>query len=602
MRNSPLLSVALCALFCLFCGNAGVPATFAAPQPQKPATTKSSAKPAAKKSDSSAQKSAQKGKTPAVPSGRWEDPDKYKKELAGKIASNFKSWKPAEADKFLKDETNRALLARWELLRTIEEEDDNFRSYRSFARKSDAKRFLSEFSAEPEWIEGYLYTATPKNTVFAMQLLKAFADKDPEVKTNPTIKKIATGVAGEFSRRDWFNDEFESDPELSRKNGPTRIYKRFKFFADSWREKRLNVLFDGLDYWDTRIIVGTTGRTNEIHFGSEESLRWGQDNVKLPEAGYASPRDIFQMPYRLWNKVGDSVHRSEYYAPFRAWYKRNQLKAAQEVGCVCGGVSHYGATAACANGIPGVTMGEPGHCAFAVRVKGKWRDNNSVSWQRSLHWRVWDEPAWTFLHLTQAVYENRKDSMQSFRIATLARIAASAKKPKVDAALSLYEYALETQPLNFPVWREYLQFAKKHQQDKDFWKKAHKKIIDAFTPDFPDAAGTTLCKYLYPNLLPLLGNDDEKIALFAAFWEKNDGFKPARWDAEAAWQYEIDTLGDSGAANVSAFQKNYNEKEPAVPGSAPAQQRYKEKIGAALAGRKDLSDAFDAWKKGTPRK
>lgn len=605
VKHSPLFAGALCA-FCLVSAEIGVPEAFAASVPaQKSAKASPEKKSGASGGSAKAKPAGTKADAakPAVLSGRWDDPDKYQKELASKISANFKEWKPAEAEKFLKEDANRSLLARWELLRQIKKEDENFKTYRSFAKKSDAKRFLSEFSSDADWIEGYLYTATPKNTLFAMQMLKAFADRDPEVKTNPTIKKIATGVAGEFSRRDWLNDEFENDADASLKNGPTRIYKRFKFFADSWREKRLNVLFDNLDYWDTRIVVGTTGRTNNIYFGSEESLRWGQDNVKLPEAGYASPRDIFQMPYRLWNKVGDSVHVDDYYSPFRAWYKRLQLKMAREVGCVCGGVSHYGATAACANGIPGVTMGEPGHCAFAVRVQGKWRDNNSVSWDRTLHWRVWDETAWTFLHLTQAVYENKKDAMQAFRLATLARLAGSGKKPRTEAALAFYEAALEKQPLNFPVWRDYLEFAKKQKiQEKDFWKTAYKKIIAAFASEFPEAGAVTLCKYVYPNLLPLLGNDDEKTALYAAFWEKAGGYKPARWDVESVWQYEISTLGSGGAANYSAFRKNYDAEHPGVPGSEAPQQRYKEKVGAAIASKKNLAEDFENWKKGTPRK
>ena len=81
------------------------------------------------------------------------------------------------------------------------------------------------------------------------------------MQTVPVVKKIATGVAGEFSRRGWFDDEFENDKEEARKKGPTRIYARFKFFAESWREKRLNMLFDDLDYWDTRIVVGVNEKT-----------------------------------------------------------------------------------------------------------------------------------------------------------------------------------------------------------------------------------------------------------------------------------------------------------------------------------------------------
>ena len=583
VKYAPKIVFALCA-FC-FSSNFDVPAAFAA-TPSSPAKTVPAKKPA----------------TPVSSGGEWADAEKLMRNLNRKVVKKFETWKPAEIDKFFKDEENCKDIARWELARACVEGENGASEFRNFAKKSPARKFLAEFSEDLDWIEGYLYSAPPQNALFSMQLLKAFSDRDPEVKTVPVIKRIATGVAGEFARRGWFEDEFETNKEEALKKGPTRIYNRFKFYAESWREKRLNKLFDDFDYWDTRIIVGMTGRTNNIYFGSEESLRWGQDNVKLPEAGYASARDIFQMPYRLWNKIGDSVHTSDYYAPFMEWYGKNQLKRAREVGCVCGGVSHYGMSAACANGIPAVTMGEPGHCAFAVRVGKKWRDNNSVSWERSLHWRLWDETAWSFLHLTQEIYGG-KNAVPAFRIAALARLAAEDKKPGADVVLSVYEYALEKQPQNFPVWREYAEFAKQHKKDKAFWKKAHEKILAAYMPEFPEVAATLLCKHVYPALFPLL-SDDEKIALCVDYWSKADGAGiGGRWDAESVWDYQAKNIGDgAGAGTLDSFKKTYDAKSPAAPGNDTAKQRYKEKVGAVIASKKDYAPHFENWKKGIGRK
>lgn len=614
MRNSLFIAAAFCA-FCV-ATDVCVPAAFAdAPSSQKSDSAKkkkkkrssdeksSPSKKSSKKAKSSKSDDEKKGAA-ALSGGEWREPDKYERRLKRNVLSQFKTWKPSAVEAFLKDEENCKDLARWELIRACGG-GESFGDFKKFTQKSATRRFLAEFTNDLDWAEGYLYSAPPENALFAIQLLKAFSDKDPEVQTVPVVKKIATGVAGEFSRRGWFDDEFEKDKEEARKKGPTRIYARFKFFADSWREKRLNVLFDDLDYWDTRIVVGVTGRTNNIYFGSEDSLRWGQDNVKLPEAGYASTRDIFQMPYRLWNKIGDSVHTNDYYAPFREWYQRNQLKMAREVGCVCGGVSHYGASAACANGVPAVTMGEPGHCAFAVRVGKKWRDNNSISWERSLHWRIWDETDWEFLHLTQEVCGDPEKTIPSFRIATLARLAASEdEKPGTNVVLSLYEYALKKQPLNFPVWREYLRFAaEKKKDDKNFWKDVHKNIVESFLPSFPASGAVTLCKYVYPTLLPLLGSDDEKIALYADFWEKAESpGAGGRWNWEAVWDYQAKTVGEGAGPKTYAFSpKDYNAKTPVAPGNDAAKRAYKEKIGAIVASRAKYGEAFEKWKNGTPR-
>jgi len=167
--------------------------------------------------------------------------------------------------------------------------------------------------------------------------------------------------------------------------------------------------------------------------------------------------------------------------------------------------------------------------------------------------------------------------------------------------LELYEYAIEKQPINFPIWREYLEFAQAQKKDKAFWKNAQKKILDAFLPEFPDVAATLLGKIVYPNLLPLIDNDDEKIALFSNFWEKSESFGCGRWDCEASWEYEIRALGGN-AESYKAFRKNYNAKEPSKPPSGGAAGRYLEKIAPLVSAKKDYSKCFELWKSGTPRK
>lgn len=555
------------------------------------------------------QKSASAKKTEAArPSGsEWSDPDKLQKKLASGISRNFKNWDKAEADAFLKTADARTDLAAWELIRALKANEADYKDFcESTLSKAPARRFLAEFAADADWIEGYLYTAPSDNAAFALKMLRAFVDKDEEILTNETLKKIAVGVAGEFARRGWTNDEFESNPELSRKNGPKRIWRRYKFYAESWRERRLNTLFDKLDYWDMRIVVSVTGRFNTKGFGHEKSLRWGQDNVSLTESAFGGPRAPFQVPYRMFSKVGDSVQTGDYYAAFDDWYNHAQLKMARELGAVCGGVSHFGATAACANGIPAVTMGEPAHCSFAVRVGGVWKPNNSLSWERGVHWRLWnDENHWQFLHLVQRIYGNeKKDTMESFRIAALAHIAASRKTPDPAAVIALYDYALEKQPRNFQVWRDYFAFLNSHKQDKAFWKKIHKRVVNAFLPGLPDVGAIVLGKYVYPNLLPLTESDDERIALYTDFWSKTDGFGgTGRWDCESVWAYEVATLGDGAGANsYKAFRKNYNAKQPKAPAGSGAQKRYTDKIGEIVNKHKDYAVHFGRWQRGEARK
>lgn len=122
-------------------------------------------------------------------------------------------------------------------------------------------------------------------------------------------------------------------------------------------------------------------------------------------------------------------------------------------------------------------------------------------------------------------------------------------------------------------------------------------------PAFPEVAATLLCKHVYPVMFPLL-SDDEKIALCVDYWSKADGAGiGGRWDAESVWDYQAKNIGDgAGAGTLASFKKTYDAKSPAAPGSDAAKQRYKEKVGAALASRKDYAPHFENWKKGVGRK
>ena len=63
-------------------------------------------------------------------------------------------------------------------------------------------------------------------------------------------------------------------------------------------------------------------------------------------------------PYRGYNAFGDTVQGPMYYMPFKGTFG-SDAEMAIEVGGVCGSLSHVGAAAAIASGIPAMTMGEP---------------------------------------------------------------------------------------------------------------------------------------------------------------------------------------------------------------------------------------------------
>lgn len=474
-----------------------------------------------------------------------------KKILSGLPAEKTKSAKDVE--EFLKDAKNRMALARWYFMDVAGAD-----AVVAQIDKLADRRMFFQFLSDLEWLEGYLYTGRPERADKFLEMLLAIAKRDKEMLKNPMLRKIAMATAAEFSRNGWALNDFP------------RVVKRYRFFAESWESGKLNVLFNDLDYWDMRVVCGWKGDND---FGNEYSMRWARDNVKLPEEGYASGSDIHQLDYRLWNKAGDSVHNSDYYAPFRPYFSTkkgevNMSAMALEVGAVCGGISHYGVAGAVSNGIPAVTMGEPGHCAFAVRVNGVWKDNNSVSYKRDLHWTLLEGRTWAFLHLIQDVFSDKKKTAQSFRKAALARFYSG--KGQRSAALTLYRQALKTQEKNYLVWVDYCNYLKAQKAPAKYWNDANKKIIDAFTEKYPDVAATALQRYVYPNFLGLLKTDDEKLKGYADFMEKINAVGPASWDMESFWDFQRDQLSGEGKkkfielgkklfAGKSEFEKNFND-------------------------------------------
>lgn len=473
----------------------------------------------------------------------WLDAKVTFKELAGKISLGLPADKARDSkavEAFLKDPKNRMALARWYFMDVAGAEN----VVAQIDKLAD-RRIFFQFLSDLDWLEGYLYTGRPERAEKFLEMLLTIAKRDKEMLKDPMLRKIAMATAAEFSRHGWSLED------------PKRAFKRYRFFADSWQEGKLNVLFDDLDFWDMRVVCGWKGNND---FGNEYSMRWARDNVKLTEEGYASGYDIHQLDYRLFNKAGDDVQRgNDYYGPFRPYFSTkkgevNMSAMSLEVGAVCGGISHYGVSGAVSNGIPALTMGEPGHCAFAVRVNGVWRDNNSVSYKRDLHWTLLEGRTWAFIHLIQDVFSDKKKTQQSFRKAALARFYAGTKR---SAALSLYGQALSTQPINYLVWIDYCTYLKEQKAPKKNWLGVNKKVIDAFTEKYPDVTATALQKYVYPNLFAFVKTDAEKLKIYESFMEKINAVGPASWDMESFWDYQVGQLSPSGKAPFIELGKKH---------------------------------------------
>ena len=332
----------------------------------------------------------------------------------------------------------------------------------------------------------------------------------------------AAAVALMYAREKWPEDQAAA---------------RYRYFRDSRKAGKLHPMFDTLETWEKRFVVsagGNGGWAGDDGWG-ERSMTWLRDNVKLPAKDYTGA--CWQAPYRLENVFGDSIHGPKYYAPFEHMIHAERVR---EVGGVCGSLSHYGATAARANGIPAITMGEPGHCAYAVRTgRGDWTPAYSLSWERGLHTSLWGR-TWTQLVLQEKVLGEKYATDRSSLHLWQAR-ALKAKNP--DLAGKAYKQALAAQPLDQPAWMEYVTWLRESRKlDALEWKKVHDQALAALAP-YPEAAW----EIIFTVQTAMIGDvpQDERMPFLLSFHNAIAGQKgPLMWDLPKALDDQAKLLGN----------------------------------------------------------
>ncbi len=534
---------------------------------------------------------AQAEARPAIPGsyiGKPMDPESWRngsrqtKELAQEIKKSLKNTKRKEISNFIAKPENRLLLAQWLLahreLISHEENDTNRRKAADalaktqmacealearlntaegsalaavkfqlenrrrdleeqkgdaeaprrmtevIAMSKEAEQLSKDITANLDWMEQILYTGECERPGIAMGIIAALLAERPNLASDTMKREIATATAVEWARSGWIIP---------------RGIDRADYYLDNWEAQRLNTTFDTLPFWQRRMVCGSKGHDNA---GSRESLEWALENVHIPDNQY--PGCCWRCGYKLHNYFGESIHGSGYYAPYNGIYGRNRLKMTYEIGGVCGGLSHFGAFSALANGVPAMTAGEPGHCAYIVLVNGKWQPAYSLSWKRGLHWQVWKGVhKYASLHMATALHSpaEMKKTRASNACATLGEMFASLNES--DKAIDCYQAAVDTQPLNFRAWRGYAQLlaAQEAGNDKE-WRSLHTRLCRNLVPTYPEVAAELLIAHIYPGMLKAITDHSARLTLFSEFWESVEAMGPDRWDIEALCGKQADAL------------------------------------------------------------
>ncbi len=469
----------------------------------------------------------------------WADTAALAKRLESEILKELKGIDKASVEAFIAEPANRLLLAQWHVAaaenaaaaetRQGEAKGEDPRSMaEALSSAPDAGKLLEQVTNNLDWMEQIAYSGECLRPGRTMGILAAIASKEKNLASKKMEREIATATAVEWAKSGWKFD---------------KALARADFYITNWQNDRLHVEFDTLPFWQRRIICGSKG---DNAFGEVASLQWQLDNVNLPTAQY--PGCCWQCAYRTNNLFGDSIHGPMYYNPYAETYGDNAAQRTYDVGGVCGALSHYGAFAAIANGVPALTAGEPGHCAYIVLVDNKWTPGYSLSWKRGLHWQVWRGISkYSSLHLATELFsaEQAPKTTLSNALWTLGKLHATTNDH--DKALQLFAAAVEEQPRNYATWRDYAYFLKDLMPDNaNAWSQLNAAACAKLAPLSPEMAAELLKGHIYPGMVKARVSPQEMLKGVAAFWDTVQVMGPDRWDIEALCGAQVQALKELG--------------------------------------------------------
>ncbi len=395
---------------------------------------------------------------------------------------------------------------------------------------------LDRICCDRTWLNQILFSGECARPGRVLAILGEIFKKHPEARRAGVMRDIATATALEYARAGYIFASAE---------------QRADHFIRNWKAGKLNTGFDKLPFWQMRIVCGAKGNHSS---GTPEAMQWAVDNLHLPAQKFCGC--YWRCGYKLHNIYGESIHGAGYGEPFKGIFDNNHYTFTQNVGGVCGSLSHYGAYAACANGIPAMTAGEPGHCALVVLVNGKWTPAYSLSWQRGLHWTVWkDMHRFSSLHMQTELMGEKAASKTDLSNAYRMVARAFADTNDKDRASKAYQAAVNVQPLNYLAWREYAEYLKASKAKQEAWMDFNTRVCDTLSERYPEMSAEILRNFLYPELAAAASSygKNKLEECFLNFWKpverasrNQEKLEPDAWPVAEMCKAQLDIMKKLG--------------------------------------------------------
>jgi hypothetical protein len=438
------------------------------------------------------------------------------RELAGEAARG-----DAGIARILESPAQRTSLAQAELMRVC-----GTGTLAGIRTRAGGPAFVKSFLNDASWVESFLASDKaewPQALENLYVLHRYGAGLEP-----PLHRRLATALALQWGSGSRY-----------------RLVNRYRQVLQARQDGLLHVSFEDLDVRGLRWAVPTYGTAKDFQFLLDDRQTRLRDYLGAHGGVW----------YVSFNVYGCSVQDQwNYIAPWAHVYGtgtgNRPFPAHRQVGGVCGTVSTYGSATAQAHGIPSTAIGQPGHCAYIVRVGREWPVGNSVTWTSYASAPGWDGTGYPTLHrLYEQVNQDREHFMAATRLGWLARLQADRGAPGAGDWMKTYERAIAAQPANFDLWLDYV---KRLEAVKELPSAAWLELARRASRDLAVAheAAWAIVRRCLDKGLPGLKPAERMEVLLACNrelrqekWVKPDGFP---YDGILNWQ--VDSLGDPALA------------------------------------------------------
>lgn len=388
--------------------------------------------------------------------------------------------------------------------------------------EADTREFARLLTSNETWQRELCDSGPVEDGGKTVHVLYDIWKSDKTLVDRPIDRAMATACALEGGHFDWSSE---------------RMIERYDYFRDKWKLGLLNIMYKDLSVFERRYLAHGV---QHQHLNGLESMEYQNLEVCLPADKYTGA--CWYARWILLNPFGDTIHGPLYYQPYRnSW--TNAAEMIRNIGGVCGSLSNFGAAAAIANGVPAITMGEPGHCAYTVMVKkGEWQPAYSLSWQRGIHRPFYGQSSWGWHILTNKAQEKQEDVYASADIRRLAKDYA--QKKLTGKAMETITVARQKYPLDWQNWETSAQILSDLNGPTSQWQELHNDTLKYLAPVAPEVAWELLDKHVYKHVLPEgKDNADGREKILLAYQNSISGWGVARWDFDKALSKQVKLLG-----------------------------------------------------------